>query len=157
MPNCGMTPCCSARLESYLRSAGGRLTSERTVLLQYMCKMEGHFSPENLQARMVETGTSIALTTIYRNIPVLLGAGIIRRASIYEESGSTTYEHVWGRDHHDHLVCSECGRRVEFHYPALEVLQEAVAKERGFSVTTHHLEIVGICPECRSDDRQENS
>lgn len=98
---------------------------------------------------MAEAGHHMALTTVYRNLPMLVAAGIIRRASIYDAFRANSYEHVWGRAHHDHLVCSGCGTRVEFYYPALEVLQDAVASEHGFVLSNHHLELVGLCPQCR--------
>ena len=150
-PSCRMEPCCASLLGEHLASVGGRLTRERVVLLQATCNSGGHFTPEELQRQMVDKGNSMALTTIYRNLPVLQEAGIIKRASIYDGDRATTYEHVWGREHHDHLVCSRCGRRVEFHYPALEILQEAVAKQHGFVLTGHHMEIVGHCADCAEE------
>lgn len=93
----------------------------------------------------------MSLTTVYRNLALLVQAGIIRRTSIHgdNDTGGAWYEHIWAQEHHDHLVCSRCGRKVEFSYPAIEVLQEAVAKEYGFTLERHHLELIGVCPECR--------
>jgi len=95
---------------------------------------------------------NLSLVTVYRNLSLLVEAGIIRRVSVHEDAPSegAWYEHVWGRSHHDHLVCMQCGRRVEFSYPAIDVLQEAVAREHGFTLERHYLELVGLCPECRS-------
>jgi len=92
----------------------------------------------------------MAITTIYRNLPALEKAGIIRRTTISEEEANkaATYEHVWGRPHHDHLVCSQCGNKVEFNYEALEVLQNEVARKYGYKLISHHLELVGLCPAC---------
>jgi Fur family transcriptional regulator, ferric uptake regulator len=149
-PNCSTESCCTDRLRESVADAGGRLTKERRLLMKILCDYEGHFTPESLQQHMVERGFSMALTTIYRNLPVLARAGLIRRTSLFEEDGShgATYEHVWGKKHHDHLVCVQCGKLVEFQYPALEVLQEAVAKEHGFQLASHHLELIGYCPDC---------
>ena len=74
------------------------------------------------------------------------------RASSVEETGRETvqYEHVWGRAHHDHLVCLHCGKQVEFQYPAIDVLQEEVAREYGFELKRHHLELIGVCADCRT-------
>ena len=54
-------------------------------------------------------------------------------------------------EHHDHLVCSRCGKKVEFSYQAIEILQEAVAREHGFTLESHHFELIGICPDCLND------
>jgi Fur family ferric uptake transcriptional regulator len=125
--------------------------------MRAICNFPGHFSAEDLQQALSKSGKSISLPTIYRNLPVLVEAGIIRRTSLLEEASSqaATYEHIYGKPHHDHLLCVGCGARVEFVYPAIEVLQEAVAREHGFELTGHHLELVGLCPACRSDDDKE--
>ncbi len=120
-------------------------------MLEVICDMADHFKPEQVQARLAELGHSISLTTVYRNLPLLIEAGIIRRASIQESDaeGGAWYEHIWGQTHHDHLFCSRCGARVEFEYPAIDVLQQAVAREHGFVLERHHMELVGVCPACQ--------
>jgi len=125
---------------------GGRLTNERKALLRFICDIDGHFKPETLVKMLGDQGYSVSLTTVYRNLSLLVQAGIIRRADV--EDGGARYEHIWGHAHHDHLVCSRCGKRVEFSYPAIDVLQEAVAREHGFVLERHSLELVGVCPDC---------
>jgi len=88
---------------------------------------------------------------VYRNLALFIKAGILRRTSIAEDSGAW-YEHIWAQNHHDHLVCSRCGKRIEFSYQAIEILQEAVAKEYGFTLESHYLELIGLCPDCRNND-----
>ncbi len=113
--------------------------------------MKDHFHADHLLKLLKDQGYALSLVTIYRNLALLIEAGIIRRAVVQEDtrSGGAWYEHTWGHEHHDHLVCSRCGTKREFVYPAIEVLQEAVAREHGFTLERHHLELVGICPECR--------
>ena len=137
-----------------LRVTGGRLTKERRLLMQTICEYGVHFTPEKLQLFLAERGHSMAMTTIYRNLPALESAGIICRTTFQEEQnqGAATYEHVWGRPHHDHLLCQSCGQRVEFHYEAIEVLQREVARKNGFKLVKHHMELVGLCPECQTDE-----
>ena len=52
-------------------------------------------------------------------------------------------------------LCSRCGKKVEFHYPAIEVLQEAVAAQYGFALESHRMELIGLCPACRPDKYTE--
>ena len=124
------------------------------ALLKCICDIEGHFKPETLVTMLQGQGYQVSLTTVYRNLGLLVQAGIIRRTDVDDggrtggATGGARYEHVWGHAHHDHLVCSRCGRRVEFSYPAIDVLQEAVAKEHGFALERHSLELVGVCPDC---------
>ncbi|MDJ0763436.1 MAG: Fur family transcriptional regulator [Myxococcota bacterium] len=145
-------PCgsCELKIKGFARKTGGRITKERISIMQSICNINGHFRAEDVQAALVKDGNHISLPTVYRNLPMLIAAGIIRRTSIYEEveNHASTYEHVFGKPHHDHLLCSRCGKRVEFNYPAIEVLQEAVAQEHGFRLTHHHLELVGECADC---------
>lgn len=144
---------CSNKFRELLKKDGGRLTNERKALLKFICDIEGHFKPENLTRLLGEEGYRVSLTTVYRNLILLVQAGIIRRTDVDDcgRAGGACYEHIWGQTHHDHLVCSRCGKRVEFSYPAIEVLQEAVAKEHGFMLERHSLELVGICPDCRKE------
>lgn len=118
-----------------------------------ICGYKGHFDTETLEQAARERGAAVSQATIYRTLPLLERAGIIRRASVFGRAANegVQYEHVWGAVHHDHLVCSRCGMVVEFTYPAIEVLQEAVAAEHGFRLHRHHLELVGLCGQCQEE------
>lgn len=127
------------------------MTEERTALLQIICNMEGHFKPEDLLKALDRRSHRVSLTTVYRNLSLLVEAGIIRRTD-WQDTGRLAgayYERIWGRRHHDHLICSRCGKRVEFSYPAIDLLQDAVAKDHGFTLERHFFELIGVCPECR--------
>ncbi len=143
---------CVDRFASILASNGGRLTKERLSLLKTVCDIGGHFHPYHVLELLRSQGYSLSLTTVYRNLALLVQAGIIRRASHTDDTGSSgaLYEHIWANEHHDHLICSRCGKTIEFSYPAIEVLQEAVAKEYGFTLEGHCLELTGVCPGCRA-------
>jgi Fur family ferric uptake transcriptional regulator len=148
--SCRDTGGCKITLRNYLEKEGGRLTDERAVLLKVSCELHTHFTTDLIQRKLAERGSPMAMTTIYRNLPALEKAGIIRRTTICEEgvNKAATYEHIWGRPHHDHLLCQDCGKKIEFNYDALEVLQNEVARQYGFRLLSHHLELVGLCPEC---------
>jgi Fur family transcriptional regulator, ferric uptake regulator len=151
---CREKGCCKDNYKKYLSISGGRLTKERILLLDMMCNYGSHFTPEELRKALADQGYSMAITTIYRNLPSLEDTGIIRRTTFAEESerGASTFEHIWCRPHHDHLLCQRCGRKIEFQYEAIEVLQEEVARKYGFNLVTHHMELVGLCPECQTDE-----
>ena len=157
--HCENAVCCKEKLQKYITIAGGRLTKERMTLMRAMCNYKTHFTPEEIGRALSDMGYPMAMTTIYRNLPALESAGIIQRTTFQEEQarGAATYEHVWGRPHHDHLVCQSCGRKVEFQYEAIEVLQEQVAQKHGFKLVSHHLELIGFCPECRAEANEETS
>lgn len=142
------------KLDRFLLHRGMRRTAEREVVLEQILRLSGHFTPEEV-VKAVDRGHShVSLATVYRNLPVLAQAGIIRRTCL--SAGEMKYELDWGRDHHDHLICSECETVVEFEYEAIEVLQRAVAEQHGYVLTSHHLELVGLCPDCRANDERRD-
>lgn len=128
--------------------SGGRITRVRRAILETIDNMSGHFQAEDLVEALRERGHTVSLTTLYRNLPLLVKAGIIRQTCI-SEGGAVRYERALGHEHHDHLICSRCGRKIEFSYPAIDVLQEEVARNHGFVLERHHLELIGICPDCQ--------
>jgi Fur family ferric uptake transcriptional regulator len=127
-----------------------RLTSVRARLLQAICTFEGHFRAEDIAERLRRTGTPVSLVTVYRNLPLLERTGVIRRTCLTR--GAASYERTWQSRHHDHLICTRCGKVVEFEYRAIDVLQEVAAAEHGFQLTGHHLELLGRCPTCRAKE-----
>jgi Fur family transcriptional regulator, ferric uptake regulator len=138
-----------------LKEHGGRLTEERQILLQTVCNMKDHFEAEDIHQALIKKGHKISLATIYRNIMLIAEAGIIRRACLaHEDQSSMKFECVWGKQHHDHLICMGCGKRIEFAYPAIEVLQEAVARDHGFVLSGHYLELLGLCAECQEKNTE---
>lgn len=134
-------------LGTRLRARGVRLTSVREKILQAICTFEGHFRAEDLAARLRDGGHPVSLVTVYRNLPLLERAGVVRRTFLTR--GVAVYERARQGEHHDHLICTRCRKVVEFEYRAIDVLQEAAAAEHGFTLTGHHLELLGLCPECR--------
>jgi Fur family ferric uptake transcriptional regulator len=136
-----------AQLGDGLRSSGVRVTSVRERILQAICTFNGHFRAEDLAARLRDGDAPVSLVTVYRNLPVLERAGVIRRTCLV--AGASRWERCWQGRHHDHLICTACGKVVEFEYRAIDVLQESAAAEHGFLLTGHHLELLGLCPSCR--------
>ena len=141
-----------------LREHGGRLTEERRMLLQTICNMKGHFEAENIHRTLLKQGHKVSLATIYRNIELIVKAGIIRRTPVtFETQSKMQFECVCGQQHHDHLICMDCDKKIEFSYPAIEVLQDAVAKEYGFVLLGHNLELHGFCPSCQEKKLKDSS
>jgi Fur family ferric uptake transcriptional regulator len=133
--------------------SGTRLTSCRRTILNAICNYEGHFRAEDLAESIRRLGRPVSLVTVYRNLPLLERAGVIRRTCVTDNVA--WYERAWKAEHHDHLICTKCGKVVEFEYPAIDVLQEAVAGEHGFLLTGHHLELMGVCGQCQNRNAEE--
>jgi Fur family ferric uptake transcriptional regulator len=93
------------------------------------------------------TEPKVGLATIYRTLSLLTKSGLA--AELDFGDGQKRYEHKYMHSHHDHMICTECGKIIEFNHPLIEQFQEEVATRNGFTITSHKLDIFGICNECR--------
>jgi Fur family ferric uptake transcriptional regulator len=133
---------------SYLHGSLRRVTGVREALVRAALSQPGHFHPEDLVAALQRQGVPISRATVYRALPLLIGAGIIEPTG--EQGGRQLYEAAAGRPHHDHLICTGCGKTVEFFLETIEALQRDVARLHGFTLTGHRHEIHGLCPKCQT-------
>ena len=132
----------------HLRDQGLRMTTERAKLLDAILSMKGHFSTEALLEKIKTKHLPVSRATVYRFLPVLVEAGVIQQ-SLLSKEGQTQFEVTWEKDHHDHLICSRCGKIVEFHHNTIEILQREIASKFGFVLDHHVMELVGRCTSCK--------
>ena len=131
----------------YLKKHGMRMSGQRAMILDAFLKKEGHFTTEEFHGYIKSIDGSIGQATVYRNLKHLVEAGLARELDFGK--GIKTYEHTYAHDHHDHIICTECGKRTEVYKPMVEKLQEKMAKEAGYKLSSHKLYLYGLCPECR--------
>ena len=122
-------------------------TRQRELILETFIRTGGHVSAEDLYNKVSKEDTSIGLATVYRTLNLLCECGIAQQREFGE--GHTLYEIVQDYKHHDHLICTKCGRIIEFEECNIELLQEKVAQDNGFTIYMHKLEIYGLCADCR--------
>ena len=132
-------------LTRYLEEHGLKQTRQRVVILDAFLGGSGHVTSEELYQRVREDHPQIGYTTVYRTMKLLAEAGLAQERNFND--GVTRYEAE--HEHHDHLVCTKCGRIVEFECEEIEAAQERIAKERGFRLSNHRHELYGLCPECQ--------
>ncbi len=120
-----------------LRKAGLKVTLPRVKILQILEQSEQrHLSAEDVYAALREAGDEVGIATVYRVLTQFESAGLVMRHNF--DGGHSVFELDRG-DHHDHMVCVDTGRVIEFHNPQIERLQEKIAKEHGFTLTGHSL------------------
>ena len=136
--------------DDFLRKKALKVTRERTALFDEIFSTHRHFDAEDLVIRMRDRGTKVSRATIYRTLELLHGCGLVGRVRLNEEK--YRYERLRKGEHHDHLVCSSCGKVIEFVDAAIEKRQEAVCKEYEFLATSHSHQISGVCSGCRNAD-----
>ena len=131
----------------YLRGKNLKVTPHRESILENFVDHEGHRSVEDIHHSVRETDSRIGYTTVYRTMKLLAECGLAREIDLGD--GITRYEHLFNHEHHDHMICMECGRSIEFYNSEIEKLQDAASGQLGFQVLDHRLEIYGVCAECR--------
>lgn len=129
-----------------LKKVGLKITTPRIKILQILENAkEHHMSAEDVYRVLLDSGEDIGLATVYRVLTQFEEAGLVVRHNF--EEGRSVFELDLGV-HHDHLVCVKCGKVEEFVDSVIEERQQFVAKEAGYSITDHSLNIYGICKEC---------
>lgn len=134
-------------LADYLAGQGLKSTRQRDRILQVFIGAGRHLSAEELYGIVHKTDPGIGYATVYRTLKLLAQAGLAEERRF--DDGFTRYEYNASDGHHDHLICTSCGRIVEFENERIEQLQDDVARSKGFEVRSHRLELYGLCSECR--------
>jgi Fur family ferric uptake transcriptional regulator len=128
-------------LEELCAERGLRMTDQRRVIARILQQSSDHPDVEELHRRSAVVDSRISIATVYRTVKLFEDAGIIERHDFRE--GRSRYETV-PEEHHDHLIDLKTGRVIEFHSPEIEALQERIAREHGFKLVDHRLELYGI-------------
>ena len=131
-----------------LKSMGLKATLPRLKILEiFQNGRQRHMSAEDVYRELLAENQEIGLATVYRVLTQFEQAGLLKRSNF--ESGKAVFELEQGQ-HHDHLVCLQCGRVEEFYDAEIEKRQHAIARERGFALQDHALSLYGNCikPDC---------
>lgn len=126
--------------EQVLRKAGVRITRQRQVILKVLSEAADHPDAMELYQRASAVDASVSLTTVYRTLKVLEEKGEIHRHAF--EGGPSRFEHA-DAAHHDHLIDLDSGQVIEFRSDKIEALQREIARELGYDIEHHRLELYG--------------
>jgi Fur family ferric uptake transcriptional regulator len=135
----------------HLRGQGLKRTAQRDLILEVFLSTEGHVTGEDLYRLVRRQDPNVGQTTVYRTLKLLTDSGLAREARFGD--GRAHYEHNYKHQHHDHMICSECGRVIEFYSPELEAIQDKMAAKHKFELTSHLLRMIGLCDKCRRKPR----
>jgi Fur family ferric uptake transcriptional regulator len=135
-----------ARLASYIAERGLKQSRQRDAITEVFFATPGHVSADELVLRVRSVDKRVSVATVYRTLKLLGESGLASSRDFGE--GQTRWESAVGRPHHDHLVCTQCGKIVEFANDEIERLQATVARRHGFHVESHRLELYGRCGDC---------
>ena len=134
---------------SDLKQAGLKTTLPRLKVLSILESSKvRHLSAEDVYKELLDEEATIGLATVYRVLTQFENAGLVIRHNF---EGERAVFELNDADHHDHLVCANCGRVDEFFDDRIEALQEKVAQEHGFTLQDHSLTLYGVCKRCKHD------
>lgn len=134
--------------DDFVKSRGLKHSDQRREILLTFLKTEKHLTADELFRLVKKRNESIGTATVYRTLKLLSESGLCREFRL--DDGTARYEHLYGHDHHDHLICTSCGKLEEVVDPEIEKLQEKLAKKQGFKISNHKMEIYGTCRKCRN-------
>lgn len=136
------------KLYQFMAKNGLKRTHQRDLIAKVFFENQAdHHTIEDILQIARNEDSSISYTTVYRTLMVLTDAGLATQNQFGK--GHSLFEASLG-DHHDHLVCTECDKIIEFENPTIENLQEDIAKQNGFRLTHHKMELYGICETCQA-------
>lgn len=127
----------------YLRRKKYRNTQERSNVLDRIAEIDDHFSADELYLYMNSQGDKVSRATIYSTLDLLTQCNILMKHRFQGESAH--FELASRMPHHDHLICMECGRIVEFREERIDAIRNAVAEGLGFTPKSHSLQIHAVC------------
>lgn len=135
------------QLRAYISKEGLKYSRQRETIAEVFFSIDGHISVDELLQKVRENDDRVSQATVYRTMRLLTDCGLADARHFLEEH--TLYEPAEGeKGHHDHLICTGCGKIIEFVDSRIESLQEEAAKKHGFTVTSHKMELYGKCKNC---------
>ncbi len=135
----------------FLKDKDLKVTRQREILVRRIFEREEHFSAESLEDRV--KGDGISKATIYRTLQLLVECGLVEEVALKDDR--RVYEHTYGHDPHDHIVCVDCSKVFEFEGSVVAELQDRVAQTLGFTPVGHMLRIEARCEQLRKTGKCE--
>jgi len=132
-------------LASYLEEHNLKSTKQRGAILDVFLNASGHITSDALFQKVREKHPNIGYTTVYRTMKLLCDAGLASERHF--DDGIARFEIA--HEHHDHLVCTRCGKIIEFECEMIEETQNQIAERHGFRILRHRHELYGHCRDCR--------
>ena len=142
-------------LQTHMAKKGLRSTDQRRLIVETFFDSPNHVSIEELLATVRTKDPKVGYATVYRTLKLLTECGVAFERRFGD--GLTRYELADDHNHHDHLICVECGNIVEFEEPRVEAIQEEIAARYGFELRSHKHEMYGVCPDCRAKTKRKIS
>lgn len=135
-----------------LKESGVRITPQRHAILEYLIDSMSHPTADEIYKALEGKFPNMSVATIYNNLRVFKEIGLVQELT-YGDS-SSRFDYVTSR--HYHIICEQCGKIVDFHYPGLDEVETLAEHVTGFKVGHHRMEVYGTCPDCSEKQSHVN-
>ncbi len=139
----------------FIQRKGLKTTKQRNTIIATFFRLRGHISVEELLVEVKKANPRIGYATVYRTLHLLVESNLVEERRFGD--GLARYEGHSDVEHHDHMICVECGIISEFFNPKLEALQVQLAEENNFEIFRHRLELYGVCKDKEICAERKNS
>lgn len=141
------------KFKELLKNNALKFTKQRELILKFLYQNKGHYTPEDIYMLLKQQhpDINIGIATVYRTLTLLEESHIV--SSISFGIQGKKYE-LGLKKHHDHLICTQCGKIIEFYDEIIEERQEAIAEKFNFKMTGHTMKIEGICEACQKAESE---
>ncbi len=136
----------SSSFEEHLHRKGLSMTRQRKKILEHLMSAERHLDTDEIYDALKKKDPAIGRATVFRTVKLLQECGLV--AEVETAAGRSKFELKADRPHHDHMVCVECGRILEFQSRRMEPSQDEAIRKHGFEALWHRHEIFGRCKDC---------
>ena len=136
------------KIAGILRKQGYKLTPQRHTVLNVIASSHDHLTPESIYEKSLLEDPDIGKVTVYRTLAILNKLNLVCR--VHSEDGCQSYMMRRPVEHHHHLICSGCGKVVDFTNCSLDGLEKKLSQESGFAINGHLLEFQGLCRDCNT-------
>ncbi|HOZ46691.1 MAG TPA: Fur family transcriptional regulator [Candidatus Hydrogenedentes bacterium] len=133
--------------EQFLRANGHRITRARETVLRHIMGRHDHFRVDEVAAALSTGPGRVSRGTVYQTLSLLEQSGMVRR--VRDDDTHAHYEHIYGHERHDHMICERCGCFIEFSHAKIDELIVKQCQRKNFARRTHHLVVFGICEACQ--------
>jgi len=121
--------------KNFLVKTGLKYTSQRKEIVDRVFDIHHHFEIEELITVLRNSNIKIARATVYSTIKLLMEVDLVKKIRL--NNNEVVYEHVFGHEHHDHLICLDCNHVIETHDDEIEMLQDKLCSKHGFQLSSH--------------------
>jgi Fur family transcriptional regulator, peroxide stress response regulator len=127
-----------------LKETGVRITPQRHAILEYLINSMSHPTADDIYKALEGKFPNMSVATVYNNLRVFREVGLVKELTYGDASSRFDFT----TSHHYHVICENCNKIVDFHYPGLNEVEHLTSHVTGFKVSHHRMEVYGTCPDC---------